>query len=427
MGLGHFGGGVAAARWLARQGAVVTVTDLADEHVLAESLALLRREPIGRLRLGGHREEDFRNADLVVVNPAVRPGDPLLELARLAGARLTSEIQLFLEACPASVVGITGSNGKSTTAAMIAAILQADGRRTWLGGNIGNSLLCQLDEISPEDWAVLELSSFQLWHLGPEVPLPQVAVVTNCTPNHLNWHDSYEDYMAAKQRIVSRQRAEDLAVLNDRDAEVRRWSHLVRGRRLPLVPPDNVPPLTIPGEHNRINAACAAAAALGVGCSESSVRRGLRSFRGLPQRLEPMAVIAGRRFYSDASATTPESTVAALQSLEGPIWLLAGGSDKGCDFRPLGRAIAENARGTALFGEVRETLHGCITTWAPTADCVSTESLSEALHWCWERSGPGDAILLSPACPSGLPFTNYRQRGRLFEDLARRLVAQPNR
>ena len=148
MGLGYFGGGVAAARWLARRGAVVTVTDLGDEGALADSVAELSGEPIHRFRLSGHHEDDFRRADIVVVNPAVRPGNRYLELAREHGARITSETQLFLEACPGRVIGVTGSNGKSTTAAMIAAILGADGRTPWLGGNIGVSLLDRLDEIS---------------------------------------------------------------------------------------------------------------------------------------------------------------------------------------------------------------------------------------------------------------------------------------
>lgn len=165
LGLGHFGGGVAAARWLARQGAVVTVTDLADENTLADSLALLADVPIAALHLGGHREDDFRDADLIVVNPAVRPSSPWLQAAHRSNARLSTELELFIENCPARIVGVTGSNGKSTTAAMIAAILKAGGRRTFLGGNLGGSLLDQLPQIRPDDWVVLEISSFQLWHL----------------------------------------------------------------------------------------------------------------------------------------------------------------------------------------------------------------------------------------------------------------------
>ena len=298
MGLGHFGGGVAAARWLARQGAVVTVTDLADETMLAAAVASLKGEPIAALHLGGHREEDFRQTDLVVVNPAVRPGNPFLQIARDGGARLSSEIELFLEACPARMIGVTGSNGKSTTAAMTAAILRADGRPTWLGGNLGGSLLDRLPEMRRDGWVALELSSFQLWHLSSHAPLPQLAVVTGCSPNHLDWHGTYEHYVAAKQRILTGQTGGDLAVLNTYDAEVATWGSLGQGRLLPLPPLSDIPPLAVPGEHNRINAACAAAAAAGAGCDAAAIRRGLESFHGLPQRLERFAVVAGRSFYN---------------------------------------------------------------------------------------------------------------------------------
>ena len=301
MGLGHFGGGAAAARWLAGHGAIVTATDLADEKVLASALTILADSPIAAFHLGGHREEDFRQTDLVVVNPAVRPGNPWLAVARQNGVRLTTEIDLFLQVCPAASIGVTGSNGKSTTSAMIAAILQAGGRRTWLGGNIGVSLLDHLDEIGPDDGVVLELSSFQLQYLRPEARLPHVAVVTSFSPNHLDWHASMDEYAAAKQILLQRQRPHDLAVLNTHDRRLGAWDRLVRGRLLPLVADDELPPLQVPGWHNRLNAVCAATAALGAGCNRAAIDRGLQSFHGLPQRMEPIAQTAGRTFYNDSN------------------------------------------------------------------------------------------------------------------------------
>jgi UDP-N-acetylmuramoylalanine--D-glutamate ligase len=422
MGLGHFGGGVAAARWLARQGALVIVTDLADEHVLTDALAALAGVPIAACHLGGHREDDFRNAHLVVVNPAVRPGDPFVEIARQSGARITTEIELFLRECPARVVGVTGSNGKSTTAAMMAAILRAGGRRTWLGGNIGESLLESLDEIGPGDWVVLELSSSQLWYLNPGTPMPHVAVVTNCTPNHLDWHGDLAAYRAAKQRILTGQREGDLAVLNSLDPEVRGWGRLVRGRQLELFPEAAVPPLRLPGLHYRIDAACAATAARGLGCGEATVRDALGRFAGLPQRTELVAMIDGRRFYNDSSSTTPESTIAALESLEGPLWLLAGGRDKGMDLGPLCHWIVRRAAGAALFGAARDVLYEKLRALEPGYRCAAVETLAEAFGWCWERSKPGDTILLSPACASTDQFQNYRRRGEAFVELIRRLA-----
>jgi UDP-N-acetylmuramoylalanine--D-glutamate ligase len=446
MGLGHFGGGAAAARWLARQGAMVTVTDLADENALADSLALLADVPIAALHLGGHREEDFQGADLVVVNPAVRPNSPWLQVARQSGARLRTEIELFIEACPAQIVGVTGSNGKSTTAAMIASILRAQGGqshfrggqalshgkvagaakigtvpcaglRTLLGGNIGGSLLEQLPEIGPSDWVVLEISSFQLWHFSPGARMPHVAVVTGCTPNHLDWHETFDHYAAAKQRILVGQTSEDIAVLNTHDPEVASWPHLVRGRLIPLPPLEELPSLSLPGEHNRVNAACAAAAAMGAGCGRQAVQQGLQSFRGLPQRLQWLAAIEGRQIYNDSTATTPESTIAALQTMEVPVWLLAGGKNKGCNFELLATEIARRTRGAAFFGASREELRRCLAAKQPQLPCTAVETMEEALRWCWQRSRPGEAILLSPACASTDQFRNFRQRGERFGDL----------
>jgi UDP-N-acetylmuramoylalanine--D-glutamate ligase len=456
MGLGHFGGGVAAARWLAGQGALVTVTDLANEHALTDALPLLADVPIAALHLGGHREEDFQHTDLVVVNPAVRPDSPWLQAARQSGARLCTELELFLENCPARIVGVTGSNGKSTTAAMIASILKAAGRPTFLGGNIGGSLLEQLpqvtekgtgsfcakhslglsgkmclspfpSQIGPEDWVVLEISSFQLWHFTPAARMPHVAVVTGCSPNHLDWHRSYADYVAAKQRLLTGQTPADFTVLNTFDPEVDSWSRWVRGRQIPLPELVELPPLQVPGEHNRINAACAAAAAIGAGCNREDIRHGLERFRALPQRLEWFAVVEGRRFYNDSTATTPESTIAALRSLDVPVWLLAGGKSKGGDFGPLAAEIVGRARGAAFFGSVRNDLLALTTAAAADFPCTAVETLEEALDWCWRQSRPGEAVVLSPACASTDQFVNFRQRGQRFVKLVHHLANPLNR
>jgi len=422
MGLGHFGGGAAAARWLSAQGAIVTVTDLADEQVLASALESLAGTPIAAFHLGGHREADFQQADLVVVNPAVRPGNPWLAIARQNGVPLTTEIDLFLAACPSVAIGVTGSNGKSTTTAMIVAILQAGGRRAWLGGNIGGSLLDQLPEIRADDIVVLELSSFQLSYLRPETPLPHIGVVTSFSPNHLDWHADMDEYAKAKQILLLRQRPDDLAVLNTLDRRLVAWAHNVHRRVLPLVHCDELPPLALPGWHNRMNAACAATAALGAGCSRKAIDCGLQSFRGLPQRMQRIAEIDGRTFFNDSTSTTPESTIAALESVRQPAWLLVGGHDKGFDFTEMIEAIGRLTVGAAFFGQMGRKLHERLTASHVDSCSIAVSTLADALNWCWPRSQPGDAIVLSPGCSSHDQFRNFRERGQQFDELVGRLT-----
>jgi UDP-N-acetylmuramoylalanine--D-glutamate ligase len=423
MGLGQFGGGTAAARWLAAQGARVTVSDLADEATLSSALASLADSPITAFHLGGHREADFVDADLVVVNPAVKPDNPWLKAARQCGVPLTTEIDLFLQNCPAPTIGVTGSNGKSTTTAMIAAILHADGRRTWLGGNIGGSLLDVLDEIQSADDVVLELSSFQLTYLRPKTRVPHIGVITSFSPNHLDWHANLDEYAAAKRILFQRQQPGDAAVINTHD---RRLVSMVSGTlRVPLADgirgmPYTLPQLSVPGWHNRMNAACAATAALAAGCSLAAVEHGLANFRGLPLRMEAIADIGGRTFYNDSASTTPESTIVALESLDRPTFLIAGGRDKGFDITEMVEAIGRLTVGAALYGEVGPALCQRLKASHIDTAAIAVRTLEVAFDWCWDRSQPGDAIVLSPGCSSHDQFRNFRERGQRFTELVRR-------
>lgn len=427
MGLGRHGGGLGAARYLASRGVRLTVSDSGRFSSLAESLDQLSDFPIERIALGGHDEADFRSAEFVVVNPAVRVDHPLLEIARAAGAVLTSEIELFLRACPARVIGVTGSNGKSTTATMLAAMLSAAGQRTWLGGNIGGSLLADVETMTAEDWVVVELSSFQLAHLSNTAPRPAIAVVTNCAPNHLDWHGSFEGYRQAKLRIIDCQSATAPVVLNSHDAETAAWASLQAARAREPWPLDELPPLTVPGNHNRQNAACAAAAAELAGVGRSDICRAAAEFRGLAHRIELVGERAGRRFYDDSKATTPEASLAGLTALAAGarrVWLLAGGQPKGMDYRDWARHVVERAAGVGIFGaargELAESLRGASTRF----DVVVVETLSEAFDWCWQRSAEGDAILLSPACASLDQFRDFAARGEAFRALVNDLATR---
>ena len=339
----------------------------------------------------------------------------MIEIARDAGVVLTSEVELFLDSCCASVVGVTGSNGKSTTAAMTAAILEAEGRRTWLGGNIGRSLLGELGRIQAEDVVVLELSSFQLFHLSADARFPEVAVVTNCRANHLDWHRDLEHYTRAKQRLIAEQAQDGVAVLNSTAPELDSWPALCRGQVLREFADHEIPPLQSAGQHNRANAACAAAAATALGCTSGAVERGLRNYAGLPHRMQFVAELSGRRFYDDSAATTPESTIAALRGLDEPVWLMAGGASKGGDFGALANAITKLARGAAFYGRCRHELRDRVADCAATPFASQTvEHLDDAAEWCFRRSRAGEAIVLSPGCSSLDQFRDFRERGLRF-------------
>jgi UDP-N-acetylmuramoylalanine--D-glutamate ligase len=414
MGLGRHGGGVAAARWLAQRGAEVTVTDVADAAVLGPSIAALSDVEIARWHLGGHEASDFSSADAVVVNPAVRPDHPLLEIARASGAALTSEIELFLDRCPATVVGVTGSNGKSSTATMLAAMFRAAGRPTWLGGNIGTSLLPSLGAIRPADVVVLELSSFQLAHLSPKARFPSAAVVTGCTPNHLDWHGTLPAYVAAKRRLVESLPAGGLAVVNPDDRELLSWQLPAEANWIAPWPLERVRRLAVPGEHQRANASLAAAMAEALGVPPVAIAEALAAFRSLPHRQEAAGSVAGRHFVDDSKSTTPEATLSALAACAGPTWVLVGGQDKGVALEPLCRQLAERAAGVACYGALGAKLGETLAAAGALRPVAVVDRLEEAIAWCWERSRPGDTILLSPAAASLDQFRDFCHRADVF-------------
>jgi UDP-N-acetylmuramoylalanine--D-glutamate ligase len=413
MGLGRHGGGAGATRWLAKCGARVTVSDLLSAEVLNPTLTALADPPV-EWHLGGHDDRDFRDVDLLVVNPAIKPDHPLVRLAREHGARVTSEIELFLRACRGRTVGVTGSVGKSSTAAMLDAIFRSAGRRSWLGGNIGGSLLDDVERIGSGDVVVLELSSFQLHWLDATMPMPSLAVVTNCTPNHLDWHPNFEHYRAAKQRLVREQIEGAIVVLGPDLLVDPTWRNLSPSRVVRPWADERIPALAIAGRHQRINAACAAAAAESWGCPASSIEQALAGFAGLPHRLQLVGERSGRRFYDDSKATTPESTLAAIESLDGRAWWLIGGADKGAEFDVLLAALARHAAGAAFYGTTGSRLFALASERHPGLLCTRVDTLRAAIEWCWRASSPGESIVLSPACASLDQFDDYVARARHF-------------
>ncbi len=447
MGLGLFGGGVGAARYLARQGARVTVTDLKPAASLKPSLLALKGLPI-TFHLGRHAAADFTRADLVVVSPAVdKRKSKFVRMARKAGAGITSEMNLFAAACPAPIVGITGSNGKSTTTALVADMLRTH-RPARLGGNIGKSLLDELAEIGPRETVVLELSSFQLEDLAAVGKSPHVAIVTNISPNHLDRHGTMRAYLSAKQNILRFQRAGDVAVLNADDPEVGTWKtkrcvrtvffsaerRLARGvyadgteivfrlgRRTERVDMAGRNPLL--GRHNVSNILAAAAAARVLGVPAKKIGHAISKFHALPHRLEPVGRCDGVLFINDSKATTPLAAKAAIEAFAEPVVLIAGGYDKHSSVQPMVGPIRRRARAVVLIGATAPKLAKAIGRGGPRVERAKT--LRQAVRRAVALARPGDVVLLSTGHASWDMFDNYEQRGERFRQAALALGMKP--
>ena len=422
MGLGRFGGGAGAARWLAGQGADVLVTDMATEDELGPGLGPIR-DLVDRgsieLRLGEHNVSDFTTCDAVIANPAVpRPWDNrFLRAALAAGIPITTEIRLVVERIDRMrTIGVTGTAGKSTTTAMIHHVLRGTGHPARLAGNIGGSLLDELDAVGPDEWIVLELSSAQLHWLDTgagqaDAPgwSPHIAVLTNIAPNHLDWHGTFEHYERSKQTIFRHQQPGDHQVTEE----------LVHIRR-PL-------PLAIPGAHNQTNGFLALAAALkAAGVLPQDAAPALADFPGLPHRLQLVHESNGRRFFDDSKSTTPHATLLAVRAFKraSTVHLITGGYDKQVDLAPIA-AMRPRLAGLYTIGAtgdaIAEMAEAAVdSSLAGAGHLERCETLDRAVAAATARMADDDVLLLSPGCASWDQFTNYEERGERFTEFVRR-------
>lgn len=448
MGLGLFGGGVGVAQFLARQGARVTITDLRNATELSSSIKQLEGLPIS-YKLGGHSEEDFINGDMVVVNPAVPKNSKFIEIARNNRVPVDTEINIFFKLCPAPIIGITGSNGKSTTTTLTGNILQETSRRTWVGGNIGKSLLSDLEEIKPSDIVVLELSSFQLEVLDDARKSPHISILTNISPNHLDRHADMDEYIQAKKAIILHQDFGDYAILNYDDPELREWERECKGRVLwysakqtvtdgafvkgnDIVVSLNgqstvipcVSSIKIPGIHNLQNVLAASCAAYLAGARAQHIEKAITTFAGLEHRLDFVREINGVRYYNDSKATTPESSIAAITAFQAQVILIAGGYDKGSSFEEFAGGCAQHTKAVVLIGKTAEKIQELILKKKGGGEsplvCLQ-KTFEEAFRQANSLAKKGDVVLLSPACASYDMFLNYEERGRKFKDMVKAL------
>jgi UDP-N-acetylmuramoylalanine--D-glutamate ligase len=431
--------GMALARYLTRHGDQVTITDAKPAGQLSTEMGELRDVPVS-YALGGHPAEVLDAADVIYLSAGVKP-----HLPPFAGRpNLSSLTELFFEKCPAPIVGITGSAGKTTTTTLVGKMLEQGPKRTWVGGNIGRPLIDEVDQISPEDIVVLELSSFQLNRLRRS---PKVAVVTNITPNHLDWHnESMQEYIDAKANIVSHQSSTDVAILNGADPEssalanrtparVLRWNGrdaYLKDERLLLRGDDSeyeicrAGELKIPGRHNVDNVLAASLTAFVNGISPRAIREVVIHFTGVQHRLQLVREVGGVSFYNDSIATAPERTLAALAVFERPIVLIAGGRDKHLPLEPLADEAARKVKTVVLLGEAAGLLEDAFEAGRARNQTARPEirraaDFQEAVCTAYGAATAGDVVLLSPACTSYDMFKDFEERGREFVRLVEAL------
>jgi UDP-N-acetylmuramoylalanine--D-glutamate ligase len=438
MGLGRFGGGVDAAKFAYNAGAKVIITDLASQEQLSDSISELEEFPDIEFHLGSHEPVDFEQADIIIANPAVPGDNEFLEVARRHNKFITSQINIFFQLCPAQIIGITGANGKSTTAAITAHLLKSAGReKVWLSGNIGNEpLLTILEQIDPDDLVVLELSSFQLEQLAQIQKALTVALLTNLTPNHLDRYGTFVDYCAAKESIFKFQKLDDnfpaVSIFNAEDKVSVEWFEKYKkdtGRICIAFSANDISEkiresFPLPGRANLSNLAAAVAIARHFGFDDDQLRNSLPQFKALPHRLELVAEINDVSWYNDSKATTPESAIAALEAFEQPTIIIAGGYDKKVQFEEFGSKIAQNTKAAILLGQTAQKIAEAIRKNQDTSLKAQEKmgntriefvgSLAEAVQLANKVAERGDVVLLSPACASYDMFDNFEHRGQEF-------------
>ncbi len=442
--------GVAAARFLVRRKARVVCTDVKTPDELGDAVRLLE-ETGCHLRLGGHKGEDFQDADLIVVSPGVPLTIPPLEEAQAAGVEIIGEVELAFRHMDCPIVGVTGTNGKTTTVHLIDSMLEEGGIPHWVGGNIGRPMTEFL--LSPSagkhgrtpEVVVAELSSFQLETIVHF--RPWVALWTNLTADHLDRYPDMEAYAEAKARIFHKQTARDYAVVPDKDPWLETHKGVIRARALRFGPSADPDPdvclkdgsivyrhpetgeeehyetgrVRVPGKHNLENMMSAIAAARLCGADPRGVQKAMDTFAGLENRVEYVRESRGIRFYNDSKATTVDSVIRALECFEDPVLLLAGGKDKGGPLAPLREPLKRHVRRLFLYGAAAGRMArelGGVTEIETAGD------LEGAVVQAWRAGRPGEVILLSPACSSFDMFRDYEERGQRFKALVHEITQE---
>ena len=429
VGLGESGS--AAARFASARGAAVTVTDRRSAAEIGEAVEQMSRLNV-QLALGHHSVELFLAQDFIVPSPGVPWNLPELDVARRNGIAVMGELDVATGLLRGPVIGITGTNGKTTTTSLIGHIFATAGVPAAMGGNLGTPVLAMVDESSEDRWNVLELSSFQL-EASATFPV-HIGVVLNVTPDHLDRHGTFASYAAAKGRIFQAQTARDFAVLHADDAVCREYAAetvgpvhwfsrtsreepgawvedgwiICDGRRISAADP------RLPGPHNLENTLAAVVATTLAGIGREAIVEALRTFQGVEHRLELIAAIDGVAYYNDSKATNVDAAKKAIETFDHGLWVILGGSDKGLEYTALRQALPGRTRAALLIGESARKIDQDLEGVVPV---VHAGTLSAALEHACSNANAGDTVLLSPACASFDQFRNYGDRGRKFKEL----------
>lgn len=425
-------------RLLLREGIAVTACDRSDRAKLGALAGEL--EAAGAVLQLGDGYLQGLDQDVIFRTPGLRPDVPELEAARARGSVITSEMEVFFQVCPCPIIAVTGSDGKTTTTTIIAELLRAAGHTVHVGGNIGHPLLAEAGSIRPTDWAVLELSSFQLMTMTRS---PHIAVLTNLAPNHLDVHKSMEEYVWAKENIFRHQQPGDIAVFNLDNAITRELSAHAPGRALYFsrqAEPENgvflrgdavisrrdgherqimtTEDIRLPGVHNVENYMAAIAAVDGL-VPDDVIRTFARAFNGVEHRIELVRTWRGVRFYNDSIASSPSRTIAGLRSFKEKVILIAGGYDKHIPFDVLGPEVVEHVKLLILCGATADKIRAAVEQ-APGyrpghPEILDVTPFQKAVETARDRAVPGDVVTLSPACAAFDQFKNFMERGKTFK------------
>ena len=432
--------GLAAALWLAGRGAEVTISDVRRASAFEPEIFQKAREAGVRLETGGHGDETFQKADWIVISPGVPPEIEPIRSAQESGIPIIGEMELACRWLDLPLAGVTGTNGKSTVTELLGDMLRDPDRRVFVGGNIGTPLMDLVAGRLDYDCGVVEVSSFQLDTLKSF--RPEVSVILNISPDHLDRYPDYEAYVQSKLRIFRKQEPGRTMVLNDdderlqhvnppNDLRVLRYGMQKAVGRAAWIEMDDMVTLfpqkaahrfslkrfPLSGRHNRENLMAASLAAMVMGAKPEAVQRVIDGFKGLPHRMEWVESVRGVDVYDDSKATNVDAAVRALESFERTVVLIAGGRHKGADYGPLVKAARGRVRFAVLLGEARSLLARALQGVVPFR---LTENMDLAVDEALSAAEPGDALLLAPACSSFDMFVDYAQRGRVFADAVRR-------